>query len=150
MKYNYTFYNDKKFIGTMVLCGDNVAKDVANGCGATDFENDTTKEHFYKCSVCGKWFKAEDLSAGLCSWCGYLNNLEQFINYCENELNIHWEDKEPLYKEDFTIAFKGTVLKMPFGAIEYNALIDCLKGILKEKWLRFISQPFFLFFCFIK
>lgn len=132
MKYNYTFWNDKKFIGSMVLGSDSVAKDVANGCGATSFENDITETNFEKCSICHTWHETSKLKNSVCSWCGYLERLNEFITFCENELDRNWEDREELYKEDFTITYRNKTLILPFGAIEYNALIDCLKGILKE------------------
>lgn len=132
MKYNYSFWNDKKFIGSMVLGSDSVAIDVANGCGANFFENDITETTFERCSVCHVWHKTSELNEGLCSWCGYLERLKEFINHCESQLDKNWEDREELYKEDFTITYRNKTLILPFGAIEYNALIDCLKDILKE------------------
>lgn len=130
--HHYNFWYEKKFIGSMVLGGDSVAIEVANGCGATSFENEITNEAFKKCSVCHVWHKISELKDGVCSWCGYLERLEEFINHCESELNKNWEDREELYKEDFTITYRNQTLVLPFGAIEYNALIDCLKDILKE------------------
>lgn len=132
MKYNYSFWFDKKFIGSMVLGSDSVAIDVANGCGATFFENDITEETYKKCSACNVWHKTKELENGLCSWCGYLERLKEFIDHCESKLDENWEDREELYKEDFTITYREKTLKLPFGAIEYNNLIDCLKNILKE------------------
>ena len=132
MKYNYSFWDDKKFIGSMVLCSDSVAKDVANGCGATSFKNDITEETFSKCSACGEWYETSKLKDGFCGWCGYLDELEKFINHCESQLDRNWEDREELYKEDFTITYRGETLVLPFGATEYNFLTECLKDILKE------------------
>ena len=132
MKENYTFWCGRTFIGSMVLCNDSVAKDVANGCGADFFENDTTDTAYKKCSACGVWHSTNDLKNGLCSWCGYLERLKEFITFCENELDKNWEDKEELYKEDFTITYRNQSLILPFGAIEYNHITDCLKDILKE------------------
>ena len=132
MKFNYSFWYDGKFIGSMILPNDSTAKEIANGCGANFFENDITNETFTKCTDCHTWYKTSDLNNGLCSWCGYLENLKEFIAFCENELDKNWEDREELYKEDFTITYRNKSLILPFGAIEYNALIDCLKDILKE------------------
>lgn len=130
--HHYNFWYEKKFIGSMVLGSDSVAIEVANGCGATSIENEITNEAFEKCSVCHVWHKTSELKDGVCSWCGYLERLEEFINHCESELDKNWEDREELYKEDFTITYRNQTLVLPFGAIEYNALIDCLKDILKE------------------
>lgn len=132
MKYNYSFWYDEKFIGSMALPNDSVAKEVANGCGANSFEDDITNETFKKCSACHVWHKISDLNNGVCSWCGYLERLKEFITFCENELDKNWEDREELYKEDFKITYRNKTLILPFGAIEYNHLIDCLKDILKE------------------
>lgn len=132
MKFNYSFWHDKKFIGSMTLGSDSVAKDVANGCGATSFENDITETTFEKCSVCHGWHETSKLKDGCCSWCGYLERLKEFINHCESQLDKNWEDREELYKEDFTITYRGETLILPFGAIEYNYITDCLKDILKE------------------
>ena len=132
MKENYTFWCGRTFIGSMVLCNDSVAKDVANCCGADFFENDTTDTAYKKCSACGVWHSTNDLKNGLCSWCGYLERLKEFITFCENELDKNWEDREELYKEDFTITYRNQSLILPFGAIEYNHITDCLKDILKE------------------
>ena len=132
MKFNYSFWYDKKFIGSMILPNDSTAQDVANGCGANFFENDITNESFTKCTACHVWHKTTELKEGLCSWCGYLERLKEFITFCENELDRNWEDREELYKEDFTITYRNQTLVLPFGAIEYNALVDCLKDILKE------------------
>lgn len=128
----YNFWNNDKFIGTMILGSDSVAQDVANGCGATFIDNESTNKEFKKCSVCGGWHEVKHLINGVCSWCGYLENLKEFIAFCENELDKNWEDREELYKEDFTITYRNKSLILPFGAIEYNYLIDCLKDILKE------------------
>lgn len=81
MKFNYSFWYDKKFIGSMVLPNDSVAQDVANGCGANSFENDITNETFTKCSACHTWHKTNELKEGLCSWCGYLERLKEFITF---------------------------------------------------------------------
>ena len=132
MKFNYSFWYDKKFIGSMMLPNDSVAQEVANGCGANSFENDITEETFTKCTACHVWHKTTELKEGLCSWCGYLERLKEFINHCESHLNKNWEDREELYKEDFTISYRGKTLILPFGAIEYNNITDCLKDILKE------------------
>lgn len=129
---HYNFWHEKKFIGSMVLGSDSVATDVANGCGATSFENEITNKAFAKCSVCGAWHETSKLNDGLCGWCGYLERLKEFINHCESQLDKNWEDREELYKEDFTITYRGKTLVLPFGAIEYNNLVDCLKAILKE------------------
>ena len=129
---HYNFWYDKKFIGSMVLGSDSVAMDVANGCGATSFENEITNKAFEKCSVCHAWHETNKLKDGCCSWCGYLERLKEFINHCENQLNKNWEDREELYKEDFTITYRKQTLILPFGAIEYNSLVDCLKTILEE------------------
>lgn len=114
------------------LGSDSVAMDVAKGCGATSFENEITNKAFAKCSACGSWHETSKLNDGVCSWCGYLERLEEFINHCESQLNKNWEDREELYKEDFTITYRGETLILPFGAIEYNNITDCLKEILKE------------------
>lgn len=132
MKENYTFWHGRNFIGSMALGSDSVAKDIANGCGADFFENETTDTAYKKCSVCHTWHTTDQLKDGLCSWCGYLERLEEFITFCESELDKNWEDREELYKDDFVITYRGQALTLPFGAIEYNALIDCLKDILKE------------------
>ena len=132
MKYKYNFWNNEKFIGTMVLGSDSVAQDVANGCGASYFDNESTSKEFKKCSVCGTWYETTYLINGVCSGCGYLDRLKEFINHCESILNKNWEDREELYKEDFTIAYRGKTLVLPFGAIEYNNITDCLENILKE------------------
>lgn len=129
---HYNFWYENKFIGSMALPNDSVAKEVANGCGANFFENDITNESFTKCTACHVWHKTTELKEGLCSWCGYLERLKEFITFCENELDRNWEDREELYKEDFTITYRNQTLVLPFGAIEYNALVDCLKDILKE------------------
>lgn len=129
---HYNFWYDKKFIGSMVLGSDSVAKEVANGCGATSFENEITNKAFKKCSVCGVWLETKYLKNGVCSGCDYLEQLKKFINHCESQLDKNWEDREELYKEDFTITYRGETLVLPFGAIEYNNLTDCLKDILKE------------------
>ena len=127
---HYNFWYDGKFIGSMCLGSDCVAQSVANGCGATSFDNETTI--FKKCSVCHEWHEISKLKDGVCGWCGYIERLKDFITFCENELDRNWEDREELYKEDFTITYRNQTLVLPFGAIEYNALIDCLKDILKE------------------
>lgn len=130
--YNYTFGCDDKFIGSMVLGSDWIAKEVANGCGANHFRNETENKTFKKCSVCREWCETSELKDGVCGFCGYLERLKEFITYCESELDKNYEDKTELYKEDFILSFKDQTLKLPFGAIEYNALVDCLKDILKE------------------
>ena len=132
MNFNYSFWHNNKFIGSMVLPNDSVAQEVANGCGATSFENDITEETFTKCTACRVWHKTTELKKGLCSWCGYLDRLKEFISHCESQLDKNWEDREELYKEDFTITYRNKTLILPFGAIEYNYLTDCLKDILKE------------------
>lgn len=132
MKFNYSFWYDKKFIGSMVLGSDSVAKEVANGCGATHIENEITNTAFKRCSACGEWYETSKLKNGFCSWCGYLERLKEFIEHCESQLDKNWEDREELYKEDFTITYRNKSLILPFGAIEYNFLVDCLKDILKE------------------
>lgn len=132
MKYNYTFCYDDNFIGSMALPNDSTAQEVANGCGANFFRNGTTNETYKKCSACHVWHKTTDLIDGICSWCGYLENLKEFIAFCNNELDKNWEDREELYKEDFTITYRNKSLILPFGAIEYNALIGCLEDIWKE------------------
>lgn len=132
MKFNYSFWCDKKFIGSMVLPNDSIAQEVANGCGATFFENDITNESFSKCTACHVWHKTNELKEGVCSWCGYLERLKEFINHCESQLDKNWEDREELYREDFTITYRGETLILPFGAIEYNNITECLKEILKE------------------
>ena len=129
---HYNFWCDKKFIGSMVLGSDSVAKDVANGCGANSFENEITNTAFAKCSACGEWHETSKLNDGLCGWCGYLERLKEFIAHCESQLDKNWEDREELYKEDFTITYRNQTLTLPFGAIEYNNLVDCLKNILEE------------------
>ena len=93
MKYNYSFWYGDKFIGSMVLGSNGVAIDVANGCGATSFENDITETTFKKCSVCHEWHETKHLNNGVCYMCGYLERLKDFINYCESELDNNWEDK---------------------------------------------------------
>jgi hypothetical protein len=130
--YRYNFWHDKNFIGTMILGADSTAKEVSNGCGANYFDNELTNQAFRKCSVCGLWYEEKHLTNGMCCGCGYLERLEEFINHCENELDKNWEDREELYKEDFTITYRGKTLILPFGAIEYNNITDCLKEILKE------------------
>jgi hypothetical protein len=132
MKFNYSFWYEKKFIGSMMLANDSVAQEVANGCGANSFKNDITEETFTKCTACHVWHKTTELKEGLCSWCGYLERLKEFINHCESQLDKNWEDREELYKEDFTISYRGKTLILPFGAIEYNNITDCLEQILKE------------------
>lgn len=127
---HYNFWNDGKFIGSMALPNDSTAQEIANGCGATSFDNENAI--FKKCSVCHVWHEISKLKDGVCSWCGYLNRLQGFINHCESQLDKNWEDREELYKEDFTITYRNQTLTLPFGAIEYNYLIDCLKDILKE------------------
>lgn len=129
---DYAFYYEEKFIGSMALPNDSVAQEVANGCGATLFRNETENKTFKKCSVCHVWHETTDLVNGVCSWCGYLERLKEFIAFCENELDKNWENREELYKRDFTITYRNQTLVLPFGAIEYNALVDCLKDILKE------------------
>lgn len=130
--YRYNFWHDSHFIGTMILGADSTAKEVANGCGATSFNNEITNTAFEKCSVCHVWHEISKLKNGVCSWCGYLERLKEFINHCKSELDKNWEDREELYKEDFTITYRGKTLILPFGAIEYNNLTDCLENILKE------------------
>lgn len=130
--YHYNFWHDKKFIGSLCLGSDSVAIDVANGCGATSFENEITNQAFEKCSACGAWLETSKLHDGLCGWCGYLERLKDFINHCETQLDKNWDNREELYKEDFTITYRGKTLVLEFGAIEYNALVDCLKNILEE------------------
>ena len=128
----YNFWCDRHYIGTMILNADSTAQEVANGCGANYFDNENTSQAFKKCSVCHVWHKENELTHGVCSWCGYLERLKEFINHCESQLDKNWEDREELYKEDFTITYRGETLVLPFGAIEYNSLIDCLKAILEE------------------
>lgn len=129
---HYNFWYENKFIGSMALPNNSVAKEVANGCGATSFENENFNETFKKCSVCGEWCDTEYLITGVCSWCGYLEELKEFIAFCESELDKNWENREELYKEEFKITYRGRTLILPFGAIEYNHITDCLKDILEE------------------
>lgn len=130
--YYYNFWGNGDYIGGLFLENDESAKKVAKMSFAISFENAHTKQVYKKCIGCGEWYKADILTDGLCPGCSYLERLKEFINHCENELDIHWEDKEPLYKEDFVLSFKDKTIKLPFGATEYNFLIDCLKSILED------------------
>ena len=127
---NYNFYHDGNFIGSLALGSDSVAMDVANGCGATSFDNESTI--FRKCAVCHAWHDIGRMKDGCCGWCHYLEQLQKFINHCESMLDKNWEDRDELYKEDFTITYRDQTLRLPFGAIEYNSIVECLKAILAE------------------
>lgn len=132
MKYNYSFWDGNKFIGAMVLDSDITAQKVANGCGATDFENDITETKYKKCLGCGEWEKADDLIKGLCFMCNYQQRIQEFIDFIDGELNKAFEGKTNLFNECFTLTFKDMALKLPYGAIQYNNILICLEKILKE------------------
>ena len=70
----------------------------------------------------------------------YMKELDSFIDHMEKQLDhAHNESLKKnympfneLYETTFTLTFRGTTLEIPFGAIEYNNLLECLENISKE------------------
>lgn len=69
MLQNYSFWKDKKYVGFLISEDLDAIMTIANELGASDFENDDTITHFYKCSFCGDWIEESELNAGICTYC---------------------------------------------------------------------------------
>ncbi len=136
MTYKYTFWNENEhdFIGALFLESDEIAKDIADKSGAKEIVNEHTKTEYKKCTACGTWEKKNNLINGLCSWCDYLQKIQEFIDFLDGELAQADESgkREELYNEKITLSFKDMSLSLTFGAIEYNNIFYCLEEMIKE------------------
>ena len=129
---NYSFWKGDLFVGVMALSGDHVAELVADRCGATMYNNEETKAERKKCAGCGGWNDSERLVEGVCGCCGYAQRIKDFISHMKKQLDKNREDREELYKEDFTLTYRGESVTLIFGATEYDSILHCLENILDE------------------
>ena len=70
----------------------------------------------------------------------YNKQVQTFILYLENILEEgfskseegDYSKMEELYSKNFVLSFDGVTLDLPFAAIEYDSILDCLKRIKEE------------------
>lgn len=70
----------------------------------------------------------------------YREQIENFQNHVESELENAWSEEEKgnpeltkaLYNETFKITFKGKTLELYMGACEYESILECLDRIKEE------------------
>lgn len=129
--FEYHFRKNGERLGDLVLENDTKAFSMGRALGATFIRNIDTRDAFSKCSHCGTWEKIERLNEHLCPWCSYIQGIQKWLNFYEEELSKHFDGDIDNYGEEFKITFKGQTLTLDFGPDEDGYFINGIRELLK-------------------